>query len=275
MARPGRLHHVADADAARQRTLLQARGDVGGVADGGVVHAQVVADAPHHHRARVQTHAHPHRSEQFRRVGRGFLQPLADGQCAVQGAAHVVFVGQRRAEQRHEAVTQELVDRAFDPVHLGHGQREERVERVVHGLGTDLLRQFGRVGEVAEQHRDLLAFAFQCRARGQDLLGQVRWRVRAWLPGGAVGQSGAAGVAEAVGQSGWRDRRLRRCRPVPYRSRRRSGPAPGCRVHKVRTASKPLGTAVPVDVPACLLTTRPCAPARPPGACYRGCNEIQ
>ena len=137
------LHGVAHADGAWLRALLQARRDVRGVTVGGVVHAQVVADAPHHHRPGVQAHAHAHRREQCRRVGGGLLQPLADRQHAVQRAAHMVFVCQRRAEQRHEAVAEELIDRAFDAMHLGHRQLEERVERVVHPLCAKALRQLG------------------------------------------------------------------------------------------------------------------------------------
>ena len=98
----------------------------------------------------------------------------------------MVFVRHRRAEQRHEAVAEELVDGAFEAVHFGQRQREELVEQVVHRVGTQALRELGRIGHVAKQHRDLLAFAFQRRVRLQDLLRQVRRRV--------VAQHGARGM---------------------------------------------------------------------------------
>jgi hypothetical protein len=48
---------IADADRAGVGVPLQTRGEVGGVADGGVVHAQVVADLADHHRTGVQANA--------------------------------------------------------------------------------------------------------------------------------------------------------------------------------------------------------------------------
>ena len=53
----GAMGRFAGADRARLRVLLQASGQVRGVADGRVVHAQVVADRSDHHGARVDAHA--------------------------------------------------------------------------------------------------------------------------------------------------------------------------------------------------------------------------
>ena len=193
---PDGMNALADAHRARRGRALQTCGNVGGVADGGVVHAQVVADAAHHHRPGVDADAGHHAVQQAVRFGRGRLQALLDRQCTQQGAAHMVFVRQGRAEQSHEAVTQELVDRAFEPVHFGHGQVEERVQRIVHALGPEALRQLRAVGQVTEQDADLFALAFQRRAGGEDLLRQVRRRVGARLRLRVWPQPRAAGVAE-------------------------------------------------------------------------------
>jgi hypothetical protein len=59
-------------DAAGRRELLHARGQVRGLAHGGVVHPQIAADRAHHDAAGIQTHAdlngHPVRAEDALRV---------------------------------------------------------------------------------------------------------------------------------------------------------------------------------------------------------------
>jgi hypothetical protein len=73
----------------------------------------------------------------------------------------MVFMSQRGTKQRHEAITQKLIDCALIAVYLGQSQLEEVVEQGVHRLGSQPLRQGCRVGEIAEQDGDLLALAFQ------------------------------------------------------------------------------------------------------------------
>jgi hypothetical protein len=53
----GSPHRISNQDFARARPSLDPRSDVGRVADGGVVHAKVLADAPHDNGAAVQPHA--------------------------------------------------------------------------------------------------------------------------------------------------------------------------------------------------------------------------
>ena len=45
--------------------------------------------------------------------------------AASDRAARVILVGERRAEERHEAVAEELVDRALVAMHLGERDLEE------------------------------------------------------------------------------------------------------------------------------------------------------
>ena len=100
----------------------------------------------------------PWRSPSSARLARGgLLQP----QGREHGPAGVVLVGDGRAEQGHEAVAQELVDRPLVAVDLAQGQLEEPVQQEVHGLRSQPLRQGGRAHQVAEEHGDLLALALQ------------------------------------------------------------------------------------------------------------------
>jgi hypothetical protein len=48
-------------------------------------------------------------------------------------AACVVLVGDRRTEQRHDAVTEELVHRALVPVHLGQHEVEGPAHEAMSG----------------------------------------------------------------------------------------------------------------------------------------------
>ena len=167
----GAEHAVADENRPRLGLVLQPRRDIRRVADGGVVHAQVVADLADHDHARVQPDAQPQwRLAVRHRTG---IDAPANCQRRQNRAPRMILVRQRRAEQRHEAIAEELIDRALVAVHLGQRRFEERTEDRVHALGTRALGHLGRIGDVAEQHRDRLALAFEGAARAQDFLGQV------------------------------------------------------------------------------------------------------
>src|SRR5216683_1115435 len=175
---------VADQDDPRLGELLQPRGQVRGVAHRGVVHAQVVADGAHHHEAGVR--AHPE-LEGYLLAGvepqRPFRKRAPDPDRGQHRAPRVILVRDRRAEERHEAVAQELVDGALEAVDLAERPLEEGAEQRVHAVGPELLGQYGGADQIAEQHRDRLALAFERAARGQDLLGEVLWRIGFGSPG--------------------------------------------------------------------------------------------
>jgi hypothetical protein len=59
----------------------------------------------------------------------------------MQGTNGVVLVRNGSAKQSHNAVPCELVDCAFDPVHLGQHQLEEPVQHVVQHLRVNRLGQ--------------------------------------------------------------------------------------------------------------------------------------
>ena len=166
--RPARFEdHLADANLPWRSHRLKPRGDVGGVTDSGVVHPQLVANLADDDRAGVGAHPHGDAAQGRITLRRDFSQALSDRQRGQQGAAHMVLVRQWRAEQRHETVTEKLVDRALQQMHLGQGKFEELVEQLVHLVGPQVPRQLDRIGDVAEQHRHLLALAFEGKARVQ------------------------------------------------------------------------------------------------------------
>ena len=112
----------------------------------------------------------------------------------------MVLVGQRRAEQRHDAVAHDLVDGALVAVHGRHHALEHRVEELPGLLGIAVGQQFHRALEVGKQHRDLLALAFQGAAGGQDLLGQIGRGVGRAVPcwGGSTEDDAAAGAGPRI-----------------------------------------------------------------------------
>ena len=71
----------------------------------------------------------------------------------------MVLVRDRRAEERHDAVAGELVDRALEAVDARGEDGEEAVHDRLPRLGVELLGQLHRALDVGEQDRDLLALA--------------------------------------------------------------------------------------------------------------------
>ena len=114
-----------------------------GLANGRVVHVQVVADGAYHHLARVETDANLHLDA----VHTPYLRTVAPhgvlhGQGGVAGAHGVILVGQRRPKQRHNAVAHDLVHRALIAMHGGHEAVQYRVEDVPCFLGITVRQQF-------------------------------------------------------------------------------------------------------------------------------------
>ena len=104
------------------------------------------------------------------------LHGALDRERRVAGAHGMVLVRDRGAEQRHDAITQDPVDRAFVAMHGVHHDAERRVQDAPRVLRIDVLDQRERAFDVGEQHRDLLALALQRRARAQDAFGQMSGR---------------------------------------------------------------------------------------------------
>ena len=144
---------------------------------------QVIANRPHHHFARVETH--PHAQLQAPRAAHrlgGGLHGRLHGQGRVAGAQGVVFVGNRGTKQGHNAIAEHLIHRALEAVHGVHHAMEGRIEELLGGFGIEAPDEFGGVLEVGKEHGHLLALAFQGRAGREDLVGEMGWRVGQWRP---------------------------------------------------------------------------------------------
>ena len=194
---PRRL--IGHRDAARWRKLLHAGRQPDDMPLRGVVHAQVVADAAHDHLPGVQ--AHPHR-ELEPALTPHVLGERAELACQVQsgrtGALGVVFVGDRGAEERHDAVPGVLVDRALVPVNAVRKDAKQAIEEAVPLLGIDALGELHRPYDVGEEHGDQLALAPERALRRKDLLDEMPRRVGARLASGCRGlEVRATLVAEA------------------------------------------------------------------------------
>ena len=148
-----------------------------------VVHVQIIADRPHDHLTGVQPdpdlHIEPLALAQL-------LGIAADGvlhaQGGIAGAHGMIFMGQRRPKQGHDAVAHHLIDRPLVAVHRLHHQRQDRVEELTGLLGVAVGQQLHRALEVSEQDGDLLALAFQAQTGLQDFFGQMGGGIRQRRP---------------------------------------------------------------------------------------------
>jgi len=93
-------------------------------------------------------------------------------------------VGDRRAENRHQAVSGELVHDAFVAVHAGNGVFQVGVEELPVVFGVEPLGDPRATGQVAEEYRDLALLAFDASTRGEYLLSQPLGHVAGKRGGG-------------------------------------------------------------------------------------------
>src|SRR5438874_10673681 len=173
---------LGHSDAAWWRQLLHPGGEPNDVPLRGVVHAQVVADPPHDDLAGVQSNPHrelepalaPHvfgeRAELARQIQGGRT-----------GALGVILVGDRRAEERHDAVAGVLVDGPLVSVNAARKDPEQAIEQAMPFLGIDALRELHRAHDVGEEDGDQLALAPERALGRKNLLDEMPRRVGARL----------------------------------------------------------------------------------------------
>jgi hypothetical protein len=89
----------------------------------------------------------------------------------------MVLMGDRRPEQGHDAIAQELVHRALKAVHGVHHVVQGRIQELLRRFGVEVFDQLGGVFDIGKEHGDLLAFALEGRAGRQNLLLEVGWGV--------------------------------------------------------------------------------------------------
>jgi hypothetical protein len=191
-----------DDHAAGRCDLLEPGGDVGRVADRRVVHPQVGANRPDHDEAGVEPlpDLEGDAAPPLQVVAQ-LVQPPLDAERGVGGPLGMLFVRDRGAEERHDAVAEELVHRALVAVDLVQHQLERLVHQHVGVLGVELRGQRREARDVGEQDRHLLALSLERASGREDLVGEVPRRVR-------------LGRAEA-GRLGRRGHRMRALRAEP------------------------------------------------------------
>jgi hypothetical protein len=91
----------------------------------------------------------------------------------VAGPHRVILVGDGRAEERHDPVAHDLVDRALVAVDGLHHAFEHRVQELPRFLEVPVGEEFHRALEVGEQNGHLLPLALEGSLRGDDPLGEV------------------------------------------------------------------------------------------------------
>ena len=92
----------------------------------------------------------------------------------------MVFMGERRAKQRHNPIAHDLVHGAFIAVHGRHHAFQHWVENRSRVFGIAIGQELHRAFHVGEEHGDLLALAFQGSFGGEDFLGQMAGGVGEW-----------------------------------------------------------------------------------------------
>jgi hypothetical protein len=111
----------------------------------------------------------------------------------VAGAHRVVLMRQRCPEQGHNAITHDLIHRAFIAMDRRHHPCQHRIKQLPGVLGIAVGKEFHRPFEIGKEHGHLLALPFQGAPRGENLLGQI---------GGGVGERWLCGCLHARGS--WR-----------------------------------------------------------------------
>ena len=133
------------------------------------------------------------------------MGPSADGEGSSHGPLGIVLVGDRRTEQRHGGVADELLDRPAVALELGADALVVAAEHGSHVLGIHPLGTLGGPDQVAEEDGDdlpLLACArgggryFQRRAAGPA----EAKAVRVLAPAARAGDQGGAYDASVPSQ---------------------------------------------------------------------------
>ena len=131
------------------------------ITDGRVVHPQVVADLANHDETRVHSDADFELFSQRRRPADTLLHRALNAERSQDRPVCMIFAGERRAEERHEAIAEELVDRALVAVDFIEAELKKSFQQTVHRFGAQDFGQRRRVGQVAEEDSDLLALALE------------------------------------------------------------------------------------------------------------------
>jgi hypothetical protein len=98
---------------------------------------------------------------------------LLHRQGGIAGPHRMIFMRQRGAEQRHDAVAHDLIHGALVLMNRGHHPLKHRVEELARLLGIAIGQQLHGAFQIGKQDRDLFAFTFEGGLGGEDFLGQI------------------------------------------------------------------------------------------------------
>jgi hypothetical protein len=135
---------------------------------------QVVANGPDDDFARME----PHPGQHLQAVRPAHLLSIAlhgglHGQGGVTGPHRVIFMGDWRPEERHDAVPEHLVHGAFVAVHGAHHDVQRWVQERAGLFRIETRNQLGGAFEIGKEHGHLLPLAFQGTARCKNLLNEI------------------------------------------------------------------------------------------------------
>ena len=82
-------------------------------------------------------------------------------------------MGNRRAEQCHNAIAGVLINGPFKTMNPGSQDLKKIIQNIVPVFGIDLLGQFHRSFDIGKKYCDLFVFSLQGAAAGQNFVGQM------------------------------------------------------------------------------------------------------
>ena len=231
---------LADHDRAGRGQPFQPRGQAGRMADRHVIRVQVVlADRADHDRAAVHADADLQVDALLAAQPLGVAPPaFLHPQRGEQRPLGVVFVGQRCAEQREDAVAHGLRHVALVAMDRVHHELERRVDDRARVFRVEVFDEGHRALDVGEQRGDRLAFAVDAPASferdlfGANAVGQMsRRRDRRRRYGSRP--SGSRGLGRGMERGATLG--------AEFRPRRRCGPA-------IRAAAVERGAALDAEL---------------------------
>jgi hypothetical protein len=142
---------------------------------------EVVANGAHDHLAGVETDPDLH-LETMLAAHLIVIAPngLLHGQRRIARPHGMVFKGDRRPKQGHDAIAHDLIHRSLVAMHGCHHALQHRIKELPGLLGIAVGQQLHGAFEIREQHGDLLALPFEGTAGGEDVLGEIRRGIGAW-----------------------------------------------------------------------------------------------
>ena len=143
---------------------LEARCDVDGVSGHRIVAPFLRPRVAGDDGTRVDAHVQPEREVAIAVVGRQCREHV---ERRTQRMLDVVLGRSRRAEYRHDLVTDELVDRAAVTLDHRYQPVEERIDDLDDPLGIETLGHLGEAGDIGEEYGDHLAFRRPRRKRNR------------------------------------------------------------------------------------------------------------